>query len=100
MGVAFAVLLNDLLAQAEARLESGSDRVLDSLPVMLAKGSRSSSARVAREIANKGYCASKKLYYRGLKLHLLAGKRPGRLPVPESLVLTKAAVHDLAAFQH
>lgn len=99
MSAAFALLLQDALAQAARQLGGGSDRLLDSLPIMLAKGARGDRAKVAREVAAKGYCASKRLYYHGVKLHLLARKRYRRLPVPESLVLTSAAVHDLTAFQ-
>jgi Transposase DDE domain len=99
LGPAFALLLQDALRQAEARLGGGSDRLLDSLPVILARGSRGDAARVARGLAAKGYCASKRLYYHGLKLHLVARKRDDGLPVPESLVLMSAAVHDLTAFQ-
>jgi hypothetical protein len=99
LGAACALLLQEALTQAAQQLGGGSDRLLDSLPVMLAKGARGDRARVARDLAAKGYCASKKLYYHGVKLHLLARKRCGRLPVPESLVLTSAAVHDLTAFQ-
>jgi hypothetical protein len=96
---AFALLLRAALGQAEARLGGGPDRLLDSLPIMLAKGSRGDAAKVAREVAAKGYCASKRLYYHGVKLHLVARKRHRRLPVPETLALTSAAVHDLTAFQ-
>jgi hypothetical protein len=99
LSASFAVVLQDSLAQSAAQLGGGSDRLLDSLPVMLAKGARGDAARVARPLAAKGYCASKRLYYHGVKLHVLARKRYKRLPVPESLVLTSAAVHDLTAFQ-
>jgi hypothetical protein len=99
LSAAFALLLQDSLQQAAHQLGGGSDRLLDSLPVMLAKGSRGDAAKVARPLAAKGYCASKKLYYHGVKLHVVARKRYQRLPVPESLVVTSAAVHDLTAFQ-
>ena len=99
LSAACGLLLQDALEQAAHQLGGGDDRLLDSLPVMLAKGARGDAAKVARGLAAKGYCASKRLYYHGVKLHLLARKRPGRLPVPESLVLTSAAVHDLTAFQ-
>lgn len=99
LSAAFALVLQDCLARGAAELDSGSDRLLDSLPVMLAKGSRGDAAKVARGLAAKGYCASKRLYYHGVKLHLVARKRYKRLPVPESLALTSAAVHDLTAFQ-
>jgi len=85
---AFALLLQAALGEAAARLGGGPDRLLDSLPIMLAKGSRGDAAKVAREVAAKGYCASKRLYYHGVKLHLVARKRHRRLPVPETLALT------------
>lgn len=100
LSMPFALALDDALRQAATQLGGGPDRLLDSLPVMLAKGARGDAAKVARQLASKGYCASKRLYYHGVKLHLLARKRHHRLPVPESLVLTTAAVHDLTAFQH
>ena len=96
---AFALLLQEALRQGAQELGGGPDRLLDSLPIMLAKGSRGDAAKVAREVAAKGYCASKRLYYHGVKLHLVARKRYQRLPVPESLVVTSAAVHDLTAFR-
>jgi hypothetical protein len=36
------------------------DRVIDSLPVMRARGGQADTATVARETADVGYCASKK----------------------------------------
>ena len=99
LSAGFALILQDSLAQAARQLGGGPDRLLDSLPVLLAKGPRSDAARVARGLAAKSYCASKKLYYHGVKLHLVARKRYRRLPVPESLVVTSAAVHDLTAFR-
>jgi hypothetical protein len=99
LGAGFALILQDALGQAALELGGGPDRLLDSLPVMLARGARGDAAKVARGLAAKGYCASKKLYYHGVKLHLVARKRYRRLPVPESLVVTSAAVHDLTAVQ-
>ena len=37
------------------------DAVVDSFPIIMAQGARADGAKVAREIADKGYCASKKL---------------------------------------
>lgn len=96
---ACATLLQEALRQGAQELGGGPDRLLDSLPVMLAKGARGDTAKVARELAAKGYCATKRLYYHGVKLHLVARKRYRRLPIPESLVVTSAAVHDLTAFR-
>lgn len=94
-----ALLLKELLIEL-AHLESlTTDHVLDSLPIMLAKATRADSAKVAKQVANKGYCSTKKLYYHGVKLHLLGRKRFKQLPIPENLALTAASVHDLTAFR-
>ena len=74
-------------------------RLIDSLPIRLAHAKRSAHAAVARELANKGYCASKDEYYYGVKLHILALRRPGTLPVPDSIGLSPASEHDLAMFR-
>jgi hypothetical protein len=95
----FALLLGELLNQLSNGSVNPTDHVLDSLPIMLAKGSRADAAKVAKEVANKGYCSTKKLYYHGMKLHLLGRRRVKQLPLPESLALTAAAVHDLTAFR-
>ena len=90
------VLLGELMAQLEmpaAALET--DQMLDSLPIMLAVRGRSTNAKVALDQADQGYCESKKLWYHGVKLHLLGAKQYQQLPVPLSLCLTTAARHDL-----
>jgi Transposase DDE domain len=99
LSASFALLLEELLAELATNAAVTTDYVLDSLPIILAKGTRADTAKIARELANKGYCSSKKLYYHGVKLHLLGRRRPKQLPVPEALALTAAAVHDLTAFR-
>ena len=49
---------------------------------MLAKGAFARRASVAREFASAGYCAAKRLHFHGVRLHLRARRRSGRLPVP------------------
>jgi len=71
------------------------DHLIDSLPVMLASGSFSRRARVAREIANTGYCAAKRLHFHGVRLHFIASRRVGQLPLPKTIWLREASVHDL-----
>ncbi len=71
------------------------DHLIDSLPIMLAKGGHAYSAKVAREVSDVGYCASKKTYFHGLRLHTIARRRSGQLPVPQQLWLREASVHDL-----
>jgi hypothetical protein len=72
------------------------DQLLDSLPIMLAVRNRSYHAKVARDQADQTFCESKKLWYYGVKLHLLGRENSNRqLPVPLSLCLTEASRHDL-----
>ena len=56
------------------------DWLIDSAPIILAQQGRSFNARVAPEYADKGYCASKKLHYYGVKLHILGQRQEGCLP--------------------
>ena len=51
---AFGVLIREQLTSAGARIEATADRLIDSLPVMLAIGTRANGARVAGEIADTG----------------------------------------------
>jgi hypothetical protein len=95
----FALLLEELLTQLANGSPQTTDYVLDSLPIILAKGSRADCAKVAREVANKGFCCTKKLFYHGVKLHLCGRRRIKKLPLPQALALTAASVHDLTAFR-
>lgn len=74
-------------------------RLMDAMPVRMAHAKRSRHAKVAPELADKGYCASKGEYYYGVKLHVLGLRRPGTLPLPDYLGLTPASSHDLAALR-
>ena len=71
--------------------------IVDSCPIILARGPRSGHAKVARELCEKSYNSSRKEWYYGMKLHAVAARRPGRLPVPVSLMASGAAQHDLPA---
>ena len=71
--------------------------LLDSMPIITCSGRR--SPKVAREIADKGVCSSKGMYYHGLKLHALAFRRVGKLPFPEQLLVTPASINDLSVFK-
>ena len=50
-------------------------KLIDSLPIVLAGPKRSNQAKVAPEIANKGYCATKSPFYYGVKLHVIGSSR-------------------------
>ncbi len=76
------------------------DRIVDSLPVMLAQQGHSYSARVAREVADAGFCAAKKTRFHGIRLHFIAERCGGRLPTPVSIWLREASLHDSRAFDN
>lgn len=71
--------------------------LVDALPVMLCSGKR--QAKVATELSNKTYCATKGIYYFGVKLHFVAFQRPKKLPLPEFISVTPASESDLMALK-
>lgn len=97
----FAVITDLLLNEKHKLLDltATEDSLIDSFPVMLKRGKNSKFGRVACEIADFGYCASKDIYYHGVKLHNLAVRQIKSLPVPFQLFLSKASTHDLTAFK-
>ena len=74
------------------------DHLVDSLPVMLARHGHSYRARVGREVADVGYCAAKKTRFHGVRLHCIAQRRAGSLPLPAQVWLCGASHHDSKAF--
>ena len=93
----FDALCGHWLTSLRATQVAEVDHLIDSVPVILAQGSRSTTAKVARLVANQGYCAAKRLYFHGLRLHLIAQRRVATLPVPRHFWLREAACHDLRA---
>jgi len=71
--------------------------LLDSCPIITCSVRR--RPKVALELTGKGYCAAKKLYYYGCKLHLITGERPHKMPLPRQVGFTRANVHDLSALK-
>src|SRR5215213_7381221 len=74
------------------------DHLVDSLSVMLAQHGHSYRARVGREVADIGFCAAKKTRFHGVRLHCLAQRRTGSLPLPSQVWLCEASHHDSKAF--
>lgn len=74
-------------------------KIIDSFPIVMASAKRSNQAKVAPELANKGYCGSKDTFYYGVKLHVITVKRVGTIPMPEFVGLTQASCHDIVAFR-
>jgi hypothetical protein len=73
--------------------------VVDSMPIILAKGNRSFTGKVAPNICDKGYCSTKKLHYYGLKLHVLGFSRFKQLPIPEYVGTSPASNNDLTVLK-
>ena len=96
---AFELLIDDHLRLAAIPQHLAADRLIDSLPIMLAVGTRANRAHVARQLADVGFCATKQIHYCGVKLHVVAARRPAPLPLPERLFLSPASPHDLAALR-
>lgn len=95
-------LVFDALLQAEfekSPTDFSADSLIDSFPVMLKRGKRAKKCQTAQPVADFGYCASKDIYYWGVKLHNLAIRRIKRLPLPFQVFFSPASHHDLTAFK-
>lgn len=71
------------------------DFLTDSMPIVVAGPSRSGRAKAAAELCDKGYCASKDMYYYGIKLHTVAQCNYKAMPTPALMTISKASEHDL-----
>jgi IS5 family transposase len=96
---AFELLIEQLLISGAWQVRASDDRLIDSVPVMLARGTRANRARVAPDLAGTGFCATKQQHYRGVKLHFIAARRIRQLPLPEKVHLSPASRHDLSALR-
>lgn len=92
---ALQALTESLLGSLPQDPAGGATHLLDSMPIVLAQGVRAGRASVAAEVADMGYCASKKTFFWGVKLHALCLHVPGRLPRPEQLWVSAASESDL-----
>lgn len=72
--------------------------IIDSMPIITCAG-KNKTGKVATEIATKGYCSTKNMYYFGLKLHTLAFRRKGTIPFPEMIILSSAEENDLTVIK-
>ena len=60
----------------------------------LAKQGHRFKACVAPELADHGYCSTKKLYFYGVRVHIIGRRQAGTLPSPEYIGVTGASYHD------
>ena len=92
------VALCEVLASDDSK-NNANKWVIDSLPVVMAGPRRSGRGKVARELASKGYCASKDLYFYGVKLHCIGQLQVGTIPLPLMLGSAPANVNDESMFE-
>lgn len=99
LDIAFELLIEQLLLSTAWQIEPLDDRLIDSVPVMIARGTRANQSNIAPELAATGFCATKQQHYHGVKLHLIGARRIKHLPLPEKIHLSAAAQHDLATLR-
>ena len=98
MSEAIKELTNQLLISFRPNDCDNITSLLDSMPIITCTG-KNKTGKVATEIANKGYCSTKNMYYFGIKLHVLASRREGTIPFPEMIVVSAATENNLAVFK-
>ena len=98
LSAVFAPLVGEALAVVEPK-STQAVRIADSMPIMLASERRSSQAKVASRIADKGYCSSKNTFFYGVKLHVVGERRTGTMPLPKRVGLTSGSTGDLTALR-
>lgn len=98
LAAVFPVLAGCFLQDVERHGVEADISLMDSLPIITCSGKR--AGKVAPELTDKGFCSTKNLYYYGAKLHSIAFRRSGTLPLPEFLTLTPASENDLNAVRH
>ena len=93
----FAVLMMEFFNSLSISEDKLKVLLGDSFPVVTCSHKR--QGKVARELTDKGFCATKKLHYYGVKVHMLGLKRQGTLPFPQYVKVTPASIHDLSALR-
>lgn len=87
----FAPLLERIQSQQSTEPNA---LLIDSFPVALARQGHRFKACVAPGIANHGYCSTKKLYFYGVRVHVIGRRQSGTLPTPEYIGLWPASHTD------
>ena len=71
--------------------ENVKSSILDSMPIIVAHGKHIGTAKSAKRLCDRGYCASKDEYYYGVTLHVFSQMRYKTIPQPLSLLITPAS---------
>ena len=91
-------MIEILLEQSDKEGVVWHTSLFDSLPIITCSHKR--AGKVAAQLTDKGYCATKQMHYFGVKLHGIAFSRPKHLPVPEYFGITPASANDLSAIRY
>lgn len=91
-------LAKDILISFKPSHIDDVNSLVDSMPIITC-ASRNRQAKVAREIADKGYCSTKNLFFYGVRLNLLAHRVKGTIPYPEMISITPASENDGTVFK-
>lgn len=96
----FGLLATSLHSMIPSNVSQDVAYIIDSMPIILAHMGRRFKAKVAPEIASSnGYCATKKLYYYGVKLHVMGSYRTGSIPIPQYFGITDAGTADIRVYE-
>ena len=100
LGSAMTELCRNLIEKSDQKFtEIELKWVVDSLPIIMAGPQRSNRAKVASELADKQYCASKDLYFYGVKLHIVGIIRTNIIPTPSFIGMAQASYNDHPVFE-
>lgn len=91
------ILLQDIDNQGIVKGISQDIVLVDSYPIILCSGKR--QGKVATELSDKSFCATKNLYYYGVKMHMVARKVEKTIPLMEFISITPASDNDLTALR-
>ena len=94
---AFRSLMSSLFEDFLAENCHINQSLLDSMPIISCLGKQ--FGKVAKDLTDKGYCATKSLYYFGIKLHALAFRRDKTIYFLEEIQIAPASVNDLTVFK-
>lgn len=83
------------LAEMIKNLNIESRYIIDSFPVAMCKNIRIPRAKIVKEKAYRGYNASKKEYFYGIKVHMICTENG----IPVEFIFTQGSVHDNKGMQ-
>lgn len=83
------------LGQALKELNTSSSYLIDSFPVAVCKNVRIGRSKLLKEVAYRGYNASKREYFYGFKVQVITTAEG----IPVEYFITAGSVHDATAFQ-